>query len=246
MPAFAGTQYLPIPSHEEDQYSQLRSRHALDAARDQPPDPPQSGARARADLACRARAPHEDRAGDGDLPDGGAHRAGGALRGRHGRLAPRPPPADALRPHPRPARRRDRHPLQQHLHHADGLQRQLDRHGDVRHDRGPDRTRARAAGARAAPARHPRRVAALRGDRPRRPGNGGRHLRTRAQRPAARVAERRHPRTTRGGAGPPGTRGERADRLRAREDVARTSQALPCRPTSSTSRCPTASARAWS
>ena len=244
--AFAGTQYLPFPTHEEDQHSQLRSRHAVDAARDQPPDPPQSGARARADLARRACASHEDRARHGHLPDRGAHLAGRAVRGRHGRLAAWPSPADALRPDTRPPRRGDRHPLQQHVHHADGLQRQLDRHGHLRHDRGSARARARVADARAAPARHPWRVPAAGGNRPGGPGDGGRRHRSRPQRPAARVAQRRHPGPARGSTRTSRARGECADRLRARAHVARKRRVRRCRAISSTSPCPTASEREWS
>ena len=174
--------------------------------------------------------------------------AGGALRGRHGRLAARPPAADALRPHPRPTRRRDRHPLQQHLRHADGLQRQLDR-AWRRSTRSRTRTRSCPSCRRACSACSPR--TARRGkcegiglvvpgmvDADHRPG---------AQRAAARLA-----RTS-----------TSADRSRKRSGFPVHVENAPiacalaqmwlgqpgahrCRPTSSTSPCPTASAPAWS
>ena len=203
--ALAGTQYLPMPSHEEDQHPQLRSRHALDAARDQPPDRPQSRARARADLARRPRAPDEDRPRDGDVPRRRSCIAQGALYEGDTVDSPR-----GRRPQMLYVRTHDRLVVAIDIRFSSTFIMLTDFSGNpialeiVRHDQRPERARARAADARAASARRPTPA-------PRHcegiglvvPGMVDADHRTGAQRAAARVAQRRHPRPARGGLGLP-------------------------------------------
>ena len=141
-------------------------------------------------------------------------------------------PHDALRPHARPARRRDRHPVQQHLHHADGLQRQR-RSPWRRSTRSSTRRRSSPSCRRASRAcsSRTRRVAEVQRDRPRRAGHGGPPTGRVLNAPQLGLARRRHPRDrSRRPLGLAGARRERADRLRARADVARHSAAAT-RPT---------------
>ena len=122
----------PIP-REKDRYARLPSRHQDDVARDQPAHRAQPGARPSTRIARRPGAAHGHRARRGHVHRAAADRRRNHLRRRHRPHRARPPPHHALRPNAGPVRRRGRHSLQPHHHHAERLRRLRARARFIRH-----------------------------------------------------------------------------------------------------------------